>query len=211
MPPFLVAARRDIDPTSIIAAAIAFRKEMKLSIRARCQATANESGVKPPHSKVTNGCNLKSMPAELIASAQRQSVFIPPSALPLILIIGRSPNNQIDADGSSPLECGGSTPPFLVAARRDIDPTSIIAAAIAFRKEMKLFIRARCQATALQTHPTGVTYRPMPAELIASAPRQSVFIPPSALPLICLLGCGLLVDRWNLCKDNWGGVEDDWS
>ncbi|RLC45707.1 MAG: hypothetical protein DRH70_06990, partial [Candidatus Coatesbacteria bacterium] len=39
------------------------------------------------------------------------------------------------------------------------------------------------QAAALQSHPTGVTYRPMPAELIASAQRQSVFIPPSALPL----------------------------
>jgi len=56
-PLFLVAARRDICPMSIIGAAIAFRKEMKLSIRARCQATANESGVKPPHSKVTHGCN----------------------------------------------------------------------------------------------------------------------------------------------------------
>jgi len=65
---------------SIIAAAIAFRKEMNLSIGARCQATANESGVKPPHSKVT----YRLMRAELIASAQRQSVFIPPSALPLI-------------------------------------------------------------------------------------------------------------------------------
>jgi len=52
-PLFLVAARRDIDPMSIIGAAIAFRKEMKLFIGARCQATANESGVKPPHSKVT--------------------------------------------------------------------------------------------------------------------------------------------------------------
>jgi len=38
---------------SIIAAAIAFWKEMKLFIGARCQATANESGVKPPHSKVS--------------------------------------------------------------------------------------------------------------------------------------------------------------
>jgi len=37
----------------MIVAAIAFRKGMKLFIGARCQATANESGVKPPHSKVT--------------------------------------------------------------------------------------------------------------------------------------------------------------
>ena len=44
---------------SIVAAAIAFPKEMKLSIGGRCQATANESGVKPPHSKVTHGCNLQ--------------------------------------------------------------------------------------------------------------------------------------------------------
>jgi len=36
---------------SIKAAAIAFRKVMKPSIGARCQATANESGVKPSHSK----------------------------------------------------------------------------------------------------------------------------------------------------------------
>jgi len=50
-PLLLVAARRDIGPMSIIAAAIPFRKEMKLSIGGRCQATANESGVKPPHSK----------------------------------------------------------------------------------------------------------------------------------------------------------------
>jgi len=40
---------------STIAAAIAFREKMKLFIGARCQATANESGVKPPHSKVTQG------------------------------------------------------------------------------------------------------------------------------------------------------------
>jgi len=39
---------------SIIAAAIAFGKEMKLFIGGRRQATANESGVKPPHSKVTH-------------------------------------------------------------------------------------------------------------------------------------------------------------
>jgi len=38
---------------SIIAAAIAFQKEMKLSIGERCQATANGSGVKPQHSKLT--------------------------------------------------------------------------------------------------------------------------------------------------------------
>jgi len=65
-------------------AAIAFRKEMKLSIGARCQATANESGVKPPHSKLTHGCNLQTDASELIASAHRQTVFIPQSALPLI-------------------------------------------------------------------------------------------------------------------------------
>ncbi|RLC47465.1 MAG: hypothetical protein DRH70_03320 [Candidatus Coatesbacteria bacterium] len=57
-------------------------------------------------------------------------------------------NNQIDAAGSSPLECGGLTSLFLVAARRDIDSMSIKAAAIAFRKEMKLSIGARCQAAA---------------------------------------------------------------
>jgi len=74
---------------SIIAAAIAFRKEMKLSIGARCQATANESGVKPPHPKSPTGGTYRPMPAELIASAQRQSVFIPPPALPLIrLLVG---------------------------------------------------------------------------------------------------------------------------
>ena len=53
---FLAAAQRDIDPMSFIALAIAFWKEMKLSIGARCQATANESGVKPRHSKVTRAC-----------------------------------------------------------------------------------------------------------------------------------------------------------
>jgi len=53
---------------------------MKLSIGARCQATANESGVKPPHSKVT----YRPVSAELMASAQRHGVFIPQSALPLI-------------------------------------------------------------------------------------------------------------------------------
>jgi len=52
-PLFLVAARRDIGPMSIIGAAIGFRKEMKLSIGVRCQATGNESGIKPPHGKVS--------------------------------------------------------------------------------------------------------------------------------------------------------------
>jgi len=52
------------------------------------------------------------MPAELIASAQRQSVF----CLAINLIIAVVPNNQIDAAGSSLLECGGLTPLFLVAA-----------------------------------------------------------------------------------------------
>ena len=69
------------------------------------------------------------------------------SLLTLTRLLG-IPNNHIDAAGSSPLECGGLTPLFLVAARRDIGPMSVIAAAIALRKEMKLFIRARCQATA---------------------------------------------------------------
>jgi len=58
------------------------------------------------------------------------------------------PNNQIDAHGCSPLECGGLTPLFLAAAQRDIDPMSFIALAIAFQKEIELSIGARCQATA---------------------------------------------------------------
>jgi len=71
---------------SIIAAAIAFRKEMKLSIGTRCQATANESGVKPPQSKITHGCNLQTDASEVMASAHRQTVF----CLAINLIIGVS-------------------------------------------------------------------------------------------------------------------------
>jgi len=91
MPPFLVAARRDIDPTSIIAAAIAFRKEMKLFIRARCQATANESGVKPPHSKVTHGCNLQTdaCPTDSVCAAAKR--VHPTICLAINLLVGVRP------------------------------------------------------------------------------------------------------------------------
>jgi len=61
---------------------------MKLFIGARCQATANESGVKPPHSKVTHGCNLQTFACRthsLCAAAKRVH---PTICLAINLIIG---------------------------------------------------------------------------------------------------------------------------
>ena len=83
----------------MIAAGITFRKEMKLSIGARCQATANESGVKPPHSKLSHGCNLQTDACRthsLCAPARRVH---PTIYLAINLIFGGLPANPLGMEG----------------------------------------------------------------------------------------------------------------
>ena len=84
-------------------------KSMKLSIGGRCQATANESGVKPPQSKITHGCNLQTDACRshgLCAPANR---LHPTISLAINLIIGVSihPGVLQGATSVGEFGCGG--------------------------------------------------------------------------------------------------------